>query len=256
MKEEGIRHEHPHGEHTHVHAHPGGDQQHYHGWHAEASICRGDDTFGEEEGGPREPNLVDPELLRVSTPGHLLVVMPYVPGMDSPKVIEAVMNQPCTVVRQDVSTTQYDYWGLTRELWESGQDWAYVEHDVVIPPKCIIRFRACPEPWCMHDYAMQDGKKITDWGGNGAFGVVRFRGELTRKFPTLVADLFHRSWSHLDGQTITALRGLGYRAHQHFPDAEHLHVYDGSQEAARMAGSGPSRDLHLLRVPSRQLERL
>jgi hypothetical protein len=39
---------------------------------------------------------------------------------------------------------------------------------------------------------------------------------------------------------ITALRGLGYRAHQHFPDAEHLHAYDGSQEQKRMAGSRAS----------------
>ena len=242
MKEEGIRHQHPHGEHAHVHAHPGGDQQHYHGWHAEASICRGDDTFGEEEGMPREPDLADPEVLK-SEPGRLTVVMPYVGGMDDPKVIEQVMNQAGTVIRQDVSTTQFDYWELTRQLWESGEDWAYVEHDVVIPDGCIAGLEACPELWCMHSYTVQDDKPITDWGGNGAFGMVRFRGELTRKHPSLVADLFHRSWSHLDGQTITALRGLGYRAHQHFPDAEHLHVYDGSQEAARMAGSGPSRVL-------------
>jgi len=242
VKEEGIRHQHPHGEHTHVHAHPGGDQQHYHGWHAEASICRGDDTFGEEEGMPREPDLADPEVLK-SEPGRLTVVMPYVGGMDDPKVIEQVMNQAGTVIRQDVSTTQFDYWELTRQLWESGEDWAYVEHDVVIPDGCIAGLEACPELWCMHSYTVQDDKPITDWGGNGAFGMVRFRGELTRKHPSLVADLFHRSWSHLDGQTITALRGLGYRAHQHFPDAEHLHVYDGSQEAARMAGSGPSRVL-------------
>ncbi len=239
MVEEPIRHKHPHGEHVHVHAHPGGAQVHFHGWHATADICTGDDTFGEEEGGPREPDLKDPELLRIA-PG-LLVVMPYIDGMDLPKVIEAVMDQGgCTVVRQDVSTTQYDYWGLTRNLWESGQDWAYVEHDIVIPPGCISEFEACPLEWCMHSYTMQDGKPITDWGGNGAFGVVRFRGELTRRHPSLIADLFHRSWSHLDGQTITALRGLGYRAHQHFPDAEHLHVYDGSQEAARMAGSRAS----------------
>src|ERR1035441_5102220 len=101
VREEPIHHEHPHGQHTHVHAHPGGDQHHYHGWHATADICTGDDTFGEEEGGPREPNLKEPELLRIA-PG-LVVVMPYIGGMDSPKVIEAVMSQPCTVVRQDVS---------------------------------------------------------------------------------------------------------------------------------------------------------
>jgi len=237
MKEEGIRHQHPHGEHAHVHAHPGGDQQHYHGWHAEASICRGDDTFGEEEGMPREPDLAAPEVLK-SVPGRLTVVMPYVGGMDDPKVIEQVMNQAGTVIRQDVSTTQFDYWELTRQLWESGQDWAYVEHDVVIPPGCIAGLEACPELWCMHSYTVQDDKPITDWGGNGAFGMVRFRGELTRKFPTLVADLFHHSWSRLDGQTITALFARGHRAHQHYPDAEHLHVYDGSREARCQAGSG------------------
>ena len=151
MKEEGIRHQHPHGEHAHVHAHPGGDQQHYHGWHAEASICRGDDTFGEEEGMPREPDLADPEVLK-SEPGRLTVVMPYVGGMDDPKVIEQVMNQAGTVIRQDVSTTQFDYWELTRQLWESGEDWAYVEHDVVIPDGCIAGLEACPELWCMHSY--------------------------------------------------------------------------------------------------------
>ena len=242
VKEEGIRHQHPHGEHTHVHAHPGGDQQHYHGWHAEASICRGDDTFGEEEGMPREPDLADPEVLK-SEPGRLTVVMPYVGGMDDPKVIEQVMNQAGTVVRQDVSTTQFDYWELTRQLWESGQDWAYVEHDVLIPDGCIAGLEACPELWCMHSYTVQDNKPITDWGGNGAFGMVRFRGELTRKYPSLVADLFHRSWSRLDGQTITALFARGHRAHQHYPDAEHLHNYDGHQEQRRQAGSGPSRVL-------------
>ena len=226
VREEGIRHEHPHGEHVHVHAHPGGDQQHYHGWHAEASICRGDDTFGEEEGMPREPNLKDPEVLKFE-PGRLTVVMPYVGGMDDPKVIEQVMNQAGTVIRRDVSTTQFDYWELTRQLWESGEDWAYVEHDVVIPDGCIAGLEACPELWCMHSYTVQDNKPITDWGGNGAFGMVRFRGELTRKYPTLVADLFHR----------------GQRAHQHYPDAGHLHNYDGGQEQRRQAGSGPSRVL-------------
>jgi hypothetical protein len=243
VKEEGIRHQHPHGGHLHVHSHPGGDQQHYHGWHAEASICRGDDTFGEEEGMPREPNLKEPELLRIDDEKHLVVVMPYVGGMDDPRVIERVLSQPCTVVRQDVSTTQFDYWELTRQLWESGQDWAYVEHDVLIPPGCIAGLEACPEVWCMHSYTVQDDKPITDWGGNGAFGMVRFRGELTRKFSTLVADLFHHSWSRLDGQVISALFARGYKAHQHYPDAEHLHVYDGHQEQRRQAGSGPSRVL-------------
>ena len=99
MPEEAVRHKHPHGEHTHVHAHPGGAQMHFHGWHAEASICTGDDTFGEEEGGPREPNLKDPELLRIDDEEHLVVVMPYVGGMDDPRVVETVLAQRCTVAR-------------------------------------------------------------------------------------------------------------------------------------------------------------
>jgi len=239
MREEGIRHEHPHGEHQHIHSHPGGDQQHYHGWHAEAAICRGDDTFGEEEGMAREPDLAEPEVLKI-TPGRLLVVMPYVGGMDSPRVVENVMRQAGTVVRQDVSTTQFDYWELTRQLWESGEDFCYVEHDVVIPHNAIRSYEQCPELWCFHNYTVQDDKPITDWGGNGAFGLVRFRGELTRKYPTLIADLFHRSWSRLDGQTISALLARGHRSHHHYPMALHLHVYDGRQEQRRQAGSGPS----------------
>ena len=53
----------------------------------------------------------------------------------------------------------------------------------------------------------------------------RFRSELIRKYPSLVADLKYRRWDRLDSQIATLLQRKGLRAHQHEPAVIHHHNY-------------------------------
>jgi hypothetical protein len=234
VREEGIRHQHQHGEHVHDHQHPGGDQSHVHGWHSPPWACPGDDSFGLEHDAPTEPHLTAPEVMAYGDPDRLTVFMPYVPGMEHPEVVDMVLSQALNVIRQDVSTTQYDYWQLTRERWAAHRDWCYVEQDIVLTPGCIEELESCPEDWCFHDYTLQNGMSIWgNYGHGGAFGCVRFRHALTERHPDVIEDLFHRSWFTLDGGVITALMALGEKPHRHLPDVKHLHDYSTAATAAR-----------------------
>ena len=243
MRDEGTRHQHVHGSHTHTHTHPAGEQTHVHGWHSPHWACSGDDTFGIESEGPTEPDLAPEEWLRglearLEGISSLIVTMPYVPGLDYPEVVAEVLAQGAAVVRRDVSTTQFDYWELTRQSWASGEDLCYVEHDILIPEGCIAGFATCPEAWCAHDYLLRpEHMSIHDHYTVGmAFGAVRFRKELCARYPRLIEDLFFHSWTHLDGQVVNTLLALGEQCHRHFPDAVHLHDYTPEAMAAYRHG--------------------
>jgi hypothetical protein len=242
VREEGIGHEHQHGKHTHTHTHPAGDQIHVHGWHSPHWSCSGDDTFGIEAEGPTEPRLAPAEWLKrlsddLEGISNLVVMLPYVPGLARTEVVDEVLRQGAIVLQQDVSNTQFDYWELTRRNWASGEDFCYVEHDIMIPPGCIAGLDTCRELWCAHDYRLTaDQVSIHNYTKGLAFGVVRFRKELTAKYPSLIKDLFFHSWTHLDGQVVNTLLALGESCHQHQPDAVHLHDYSPQAHAERQHG--------------------
>jgi hypothetical protein len=188
------------------------------------------------------PDLAAPEWLKGLEAARadardLEVILPYVPGLDFPEVTDEVLRQGAVVVRQNVSTTQFDYWELTRRMWASGRDFAYVEHDVLIPEGCIAGLDTCRELWCAHDYRLRaEQVSIHHFTPGLAFGVVRFRKELCARYPRLIEDLFFRSWTHLDGQVVNSLLALGETCHQHQPDATHLHDYSPQAHAERQHG--------------------
>ena len=117
------------------------------------------------------------------------------------------------------------YWRLLRDLWHSGDDFLIVEQDIVLPPRAVLEFEACPRDWCAQPYFM--------WGTWGAWhGAVRYRKSLTRRFPTLPDSIIKREWKSLDSAWINHLRLLGRNeAHWHWPPARHLNTLHAEPSA-------------------------
>jgi hypothetical protein len=132
---------------------------------------------------------------------------PYT-GTGFPQALAALDGWP--VEKINVSSDDQAYYRLLADLWHSGEDFAIVEHDIVIPPGALQRLVDCPQEWCAGIYWMPYGS----WGS--WFGMVRFRGSLTTRHPDLPESIEHRHWGALDSATMNHLRLLGYpEPHRH-----------------------------------------
>lgn len=223
---EATQHRHAHGAHEHEHAHPVAGS-HTHGWHSPETTCSGDDTFGEEFLGPREPTADIPfTVIRIGFPW---VVVPYVKGYLREEVVPVVEREADAcgwgISLFDVSGSQYDYWALVRQMWAGEETFAIVEQDVVPPYGFLAGFEACEKEWCVHDYVVHGALIGSYYGHPGAFGCVRFRRRLLERHPEVVETLDYRTWSLLDGVIGEALRSRGEHEHEHEPPARHLHDY-------------------------------
>ena len=92
------------------------------------------------------------------------------------------------------------YWNLLSRLWGEGEDFAIVEHDIVVGPRTLKSFDGCPEEWCVAPYPFLH--RLCS-----GLGCTRFRGELLRRYPDVldeVAEVDHplfpgtKNWRTLD----------------------------------------------------------
>lgn len=129
---------------------------------------------------------------------------------------EALAALPADVEQIDVSADEQAYWRLLRDLWKSGEDFAIVEQDMVVPLNALASFANCRREWCAVPYWM--------YGSWGAWhGVTRYRGGLTRRLRELPEAIRCRDWPTLDSAWINHLREAGMNeAHWHWPPATHL----------------------------------
>jgi hypothetical protein len=142
------------------------------------------------------------------------VILPWT--VEHPEVLAALEGWP--VERVYVGSDDEAYFRLISDLWHSGDTFTIVEHDNVPAPGILREFEVCPSEWCAEPYWLAGG------GGWGCwFGVVRFRGSLTARYPDLPESIQRRDWRSLDSAVINHLRMLGpQEPHRHWPPAIHL----------------------------------
>jgi hypothetical protein len=136
---------------------------------------------------------------------HCRFVVPYT--RLAPEVLWALQEAGVDFEPIDVSGADDAYWELLADLWRSGETFAIIEHDIVVPPNVLNSLDDCDEPWCVAKYRYLRGNY---WG----LGCTRFAGSLTRAHPDVldyVATLElsghpARHWCTLDAGITSALR--------------------------------------------------
>lgn len=107
---------------------------------------------------------------------------------------------------------EFAYAALLTRLWQAGEPFCLLEHDVVPYPGAIGALFLCPEPWCGYEYAGV---------AQGGLGCVRYGARLLATDLTPAWKDAH--WSDLDG-LVTRTIGAHLRRplfHRHLPDLAH-----------------------------------
>jgi len=135
------------------------------------------------------------------------------------------------------------YHHLLVELWDAGEDFAIVEHDIEIHAGVLPAFEACPESWCVFPYFGRPHKNYPVPVLRVALGCTRFRAEflktnagiLTAMLPGPQNTLRNpKHWRRQDSLLASALQRRGFRAHEHEPHVVHHHDYANDPPAGRV----------------------
>ena len=127
------------------------------------------------------------------------------------------------------------YWRLLDGLWNAGEDFAIVEHDIEIHADVLPTFESCPEPWCTFPYLGRSFKNYPVPVLRCALGCVRFRADLLRANPGLLEAMLPgpsgslrnpKHWRRCDSLLATVLQRRGYSVHEHEPHVIHHHDYE------------------------------
>ncbi len=125
----------------------------------------------------------------------------------------------------DVSASPVAYYAALSELWERGETFALLEHDVVCRRDVVQAFEECPEPWCAFGYSDICHESCMEAWSN-TLGCTRFRKEIIEAVPDACKDMPKQFWdwhNTCDGLG-SALRAAGFKHHWHFGWVEHHHM--------------------------------
>ena len=100
---------------------------------------------------------------------------------------------PSEPIYIDVSGDEFAYWRMMKAVWEKGEPFIIVEHDVLVAPDTIERLAACPRVWCSQRVHSVDVGHGRPWVA--ALGCAHFRpeGDYPVRWPV--------SWKELDMAT-------------------------------------------------------
>lgn len=105
---------------------------------------------------------------------------------------------------------------LLGEMWERGEAFTLVEHDVVPTRAQIESLEQCPSPWCFYGY--HPGHWVP------VFGCVRFSSELIAATRGAWDDPSW-PWNQLDAKFHLYARERGGIPHWHYPHVKHDALY-------------------------------
>lgn len=123
---------------------------------------------------------------------------------------------------RDVSGSDTAYWDVLARLWDAGEDFAVVEHDVIPAAGALASFEACGHDWCGAPYPYLAGTYA-------GLGCTRFRAAVMARHPDLmdvVAAMSNdshqpRHWCTLDAWIQAVLRQRGENMCTAHPEAGH-----------------------------------
>jgi hypothetical protein len=144
---------------------------------------------------------------------------------DKSDVRDAVEATGREIDWRHVGKADRDYFDLLSELWNEGEAFCIVEHDIVIHPTALDELDNCSHDWCgfPHEY-MGCGLQ---WG----LGCVKFGADLIARNPdamlrvAVMSDATHdrRHWCRLDAWLQGCiLPNAGETKHQHETVVRHL----------------------------------
>jgi|ERR1035438_1681329 hypothetical protein len=119
-------------------------------------------------------------------------------------------------------TDDGSYFRLMSGLWEKGESFAVVEHDIVVWPGGMQELASCPEPWCSMPYYCSVG-----WIEDG-LGCTKFSEEIIRRAPRMFKEPFPDCCAHtsnycgLDRLIAHRFEQIGIRPHVHSPGVVNL----------------------------------
>jgi hypothetical protein len=116
-------------------------------------------------------------------------------------------------VTEVVMADRLHYARLFTELWQAGEGFILVEHDVVPWPGAIAQLEACEHECCAFEYPS---------GGSWcrSLGCTKFSTSLVRRIPYDV-EWQNRAWDELDGAVFATLQGE-VEMHIHQPPVAHV----------------------------------
>lgn len=112
----------------------------------------------------------------------------------------------------DVSASPYAYGELLERLWDAGETFCLIEHDIEIGPSTLYDFRACNYGYCGAPYAWTTNVGV-------ALGCVRFRDSFIAQHPLAVRKALDKkpTFAQLDVclQRAILVREYGQQPHVH-----------------------------------------
>lgn len=135
---------------------------------------------------------------------------------------EVAAAAPADATWVDVAASDDSYYALLLEIWQRGESFAVLEHDVICRPDVIEAFEDCPEPWCTYGYSTICCPGCMNAWAN-ALGCTRFRTELMQAVPDALSSVPSTGWDWrnvCDGLG-NNLRAAGYTHHWHEPWVDH-----------------------------------
>lgn len=135
------------------------------------------------------------------------------------QVVEAA---PANTIWVDVSADPDAYWAALAAMWERGESFAVLEHDVICRPDVEGQFEVCPDPWCIFGYSNICHPECME-GWRNALGCTRFTAEIIHAAPDAVSAIppERRDWHNVCDGLGDNLRAAGFSHHWHFPWVDH-----------------------------------
>lgn len=138
---------------------------------------------------------------------------------------EVVAAAPSGTVWVDVSSGDTAYFEALGHIWERGESFATLEHDILCRPDIVEAFETCPEPWCVFGYSdICHPQCMEAWANE--LGCTRFRAELMVAVPEAISSIEPgplQDWHNVCDGLGNNLRAAGFTHHWHYPVAQHDH---------------------------------
>lgn len=144
------------------------------------------------------------------------------------KVFVVTTNERCPAISAlrseripfEVVTVEgtYDYGQFLHAQWVIGEEFVFIEHDIVPWPGAVQALLGCKSHWCIYQNMIGHSGKL-----QSALGIVRFSQRLmeVQEFANFGWD--KTEWNHLDAQVYGALEvDRKFHPHIHTPPVAHL----------------------------------
>lgn len=142
------------------------------------------------------------------------VVVPYWPSV-TPDTLAALQDLGIDHRSVRMGHDALAYWRTFLGLWNAGEPFVLVEHDVVLHAEVMPQFTTCPERWCVFPYHRHDARQTFPDLLEASLGCARFRPEGLCKVPPT-------AWGRLDDAVRLALVDLGWEVCPHSPPVGHV----------------------------------